>query len=105
MKIYFAGSIRGGREDAKLYGEIIKELQLYGEVLTEHIGSAVLTPQGETEKQENFIYRRDTAWLDQADRWACATQQRPPASAWQGAGAPMSTTDREQARRRRSSGR
>lgn len=25
MKIYFAGSIRGGRDDAELYGQIIEK--------------------------------------------------------------------------------
>ncbi len=38
MKIYFAGSIRGGREDAAMYLEIIEYLKTFGEVLTEHIG-------------------------------------------------------------------
>ena len=34
MKIYFAGAIRGGREDSALYLEIVKLLRAYGEVLT-----------------------------------------------------------------------
>ena len=38
MKIYFAGAIRGGREDQQLYLEIINYLKQYGEVLTEHVG-------------------------------------------------------------------
>lgn len=38
IKIYFAGSIRGGREDAAFYHQIIALLVKYGEVLTEHIG-------------------------------------------------------------------
>jgi hypothetical protein len=38
IKIYFAGSIRGGREDAAFYHQIIALLIEYGEVLTEHIG-------------------------------------------------------------------
>lgn len=37
-KIYFAGSIRAGRDDADLYLRLIKELQQYGTVLTEHVG-------------------------------------------------------------------
>ena len=47
MKIYFAGSIRGGRDDQELYSAMIEELQTYGEVLTEHIGSSDLGNQGE----------------------------------------------------------
>ena len=37
-KFYFAGSIRGGRDDVELYRELIKYLQAFGRVLTEHIG-------------------------------------------------------------------
>lgn len=32
MKIYFAGSIRGGREDVALYLQIINYLKNFGEV-------------------------------------------------------------------------
>ncbi len=35
MKIYFAGSIRGGRRDAELYYKIVQQLKTYGEVFTE----------------------------------------------------------------------
>ena len=37
-KIYFGGSIAGGRQDEELYGRIITKLQEYGEVLTEFVG-------------------------------------------------------------------
>jgi hypothetical protein len=37
-KIYFAGSIRGGRDDLALYQRLIAYLQSLGTVLTEHIG-------------------------------------------------------------------
>ena len=37
MRIYFAGSIRGGRADVQLYIKVIKQLQRYGTVLTEHV--------------------------------------------------------------------
>ena len=37
MKIYFAGAIRGGREDVARYLEIVERLRQYGAVLTEHI--------------------------------------------------------------------
>ena len=39
MKVYFAGSIRGGRTDAELYGRIISYIKKTDIVLTEHIGS------------------------------------------------------------------
>jgi hypothetical protein len=37
-KIYFAASIRGGRDDVELYRELINYMQTFGNVLTEHIG-------------------------------------------------------------------
>ncbi len=66
MKIYFCGSIRGGREDAALYAYLINELSKYGNVLTEHIGNdAVLTPEFEGSDQK--IWQQDTAWLRESD--------------------------------------
>ena len=38
MKIYLCGSIRGGRQKAESYREIIRLLKAYGTVLTEHLG-------------------------------------------------------------------
>ena len=38
MKIYFAGSIRGGREEEGTYLKLIEHLGTYGQVLTEHVG-------------------------------------------------------------------
>lgn len=67
MKIYFAGSIRAGRDDAELYAKIIKLLQESAEVVTEHIGSAALSAQGEVEKTDEFIRRRDLEWLESSD--------------------------------------
>ena len=67
MKIYFAGSIRGGRDDAALYRQIIAMLMEYGEVLTEHVGDASLTRAGEDGPSDEAIYGRDMAWLTEAD--------------------------------------
>jgi hypothetical protein len=67
MKIYFAGAIRGGRDDAALYQRIIGLLTHFGEVLTEHVGSEGLTPDGEADLSDEEIYLRDTAWLAEAD--------------------------------------
>lgn len=66
MKIYFAGSIRGGRDDAELYNTVINMLKKYGEVLTEHVGSKALSSMGEEEKNE-YIYTRDVNWIKEAD--------------------------------------
>jgi nucleoside 2-deoxyribosyltransferase len=67
MKIYFAGSIRGGRNDAALYHQIIALLSEYGQVLTEHVGSENLLPAGEKDLSDGDIYTRDMAWLAEAD--------------------------------------
>ncbi len=66
MNIYFAGAIRGGREDVVLYFEIIELLGEYGEILTEHIGNAELTGLGEID-DDGKIHDRDLAWLKRAD--------------------------------------
>ena len=66
MNIYFAGSIRGGREDVSRYFEIIELLGAYGQVLTEHIGNPELTGLGEIDDDKK-IHDRDLAWLKQAD--------------------------------------
>lgn len=45
-KIYFAGSIRAGRNDAQLYAKIVGILKSYGKVLTEHVGDPNMTESG-----------------------------------------------------------
>ena len=55
MKIYFAGAIRGGREDAQLYEKLIAYLNEKGQVLTEHIGSTDLSWEGETSRKDEEI--------------------------------------------------
>jgi nucleoside 2-deoxyribosyltransferase len=66
MKIYFAGSIRGGRNDKELYSQIIKHIQKYGEVLTEHIGNEFLSNSGES-LPNTLIYERDMDLIREAD--------------------------------------
>jgi nucleoside 2-deoxyribosyltransferase len=67
MKIYFAGSIRGGRGDREKYLKIIRHLQQYGKVLTEHVASGDLTEKGERELSDRDIHARDMEWLMSAD--------------------------------------
>ena len=66
MNIYFCGSIRGGREDAALYHEMIEFLKGYGCVLTEHVGDPTLTEMGNDGTSEE-IWKRDTDWLKESD--------------------------------------
>lgn len=64
MKIYFAGSIRGGRVDAALYERMIKYIQKTDIVLTEHVGNLNLSEEGQTITD---IYNQDTTWLRDSD--------------------------------------
>ena len=66
-KIYFAGSIRGGRVDADLYQRLIAYLQRTDTVLTEHVGSKELQLMEQGRDRDAWIYDRDMAWLCQSD--------------------------------------
>lgn len=65
-KIYFAGSIRGGRVDADMYRRMIEYMQKTDTVLTEHVGSPHLNLM-EQGKRDIEIYDQDTAWLRESD--------------------------------------
>ena len=67
MKIYFAGSIRAGRQDAALYRELIACLGRYGDVLTEHVGDDDLESAGEKMMSDRQIHDRDMDWLAGSD--------------------------------------
>ena len=66
MKIYFSGSIRGGRDDVKTYHQIIAYLKNFGEVLTEHIGDSSLDSSGEKEDDVS-IHNKDMKFLMECD--------------------------------------
>lgn len=66
-KIYFAASIRSGREYQPTYSAIIKHLKRYGRVLTEHVGAASLGDAGEEDLTDEQIFRRDADWIRDAD--------------------------------------
>ena len=65
-KVYFAGSIRGGRTDANLYRRMIEYIQKTDIVLTEHVGNpaVISSERGQTDCQ---IYDQDTSWLRESD--------------------------------------
>ena len=67
MKVYFAGSIRGGREDQQKYLELIDFISTKAEVLTEHVGSHSIGKIGEDALDDIAIYERDMEWLEEAD--------------------------------------
>jgi hypothetical protein len=66
MKIYFAGSIRGGRADAALYYEIVRHLKTHAEVFTEHVGDTELGVLGQ-DIGDQKIHDRDLDWLASSD--------------------------------------
>lgn len=66
MRIYFAGAIRGGRQDAALYHEIVRLLCKHGEVLTEHVADLALGVLGQ-DIGDQKIHDRDLEWLRVCD--------------------------------------
>ncbi|MDD4188060.1 MAG: nucleoside 2-deoxyribosyltransferase [Bacilli bacterium] len=60
MKIYFAGSINGGREKESDYLNLINFLENYGEVITKNIWQ-------EKPLSDDYIYNRHKKWLDASD--------------------------------------
>lgn len=67
MKIYFAGSIRGGRDKVQDFKKMIDFIEENGSiVLDKHIGDINLTSNGESLSNEE-IYNRDINWLRKCD--------------------------------------
>ena len=66
MKIYFAWSIRWGRELQDTYMAMITHLKQFGEVLTEHVGNQFLSALWE-KMSSREIHDRDLAWIMDAD--------------------------------------
>ena len=66
IKIYFAGAIRGERDDVALYQRLIAHLNTHGNVLTEHVGDVDVELREERET-DCAIHARDMTWLFAAD--------------------------------------
>lgn len=67
MKIYFAGSIRGGREKVHDYQKMIERFEKnHCNVLTKHVADPNLSEKGEGLTPRE-IYDRDCALLKKAD--------------------------------------
>ena len=66
MRIYFAGSIRGGRDEEKNYLKLINHLTKYGKVLTEHVGLKNIE-ENEQKNSDTNIFQRDISWLKSSD--------------------------------------
>ena len=66
-KIYFAGSIRGGRVDAELYRRMIAYIRQTDTVLTEHVGDLSLSAFEQGRDRDAAIYDQDTGWLRESE--------------------------------------
>ena len=64
INIYFAGAIRGGRQDSVWYKIIIEILGQHGHVFTEHVGSENLI-YGEKGLHDRDLHDRDLIWIRQ----------------------------------------
>lgn len=65
-EIYFACSIRGGRDDAETYGAIARHIAKQAVVLSEIFADGKLTVAGSSGISPD-IHTKDLAWLRQAD--------------------------------------
>ncbi len=65
-KIYFAGSIRGGRDKAEDYKKIVDILKKDAIILDEHVANPKLGSTGEKISNED-IYKRDINWLKECN--------------------------------------
>lgn len=65
-EIYFACLIRGGRDDAGTYGQLVAHINTQAVVLSEIFADKKLTPAGSPGLSTD-IYAKDMAWVRQAD--------------------------------------
>lgn len=65
--IYHAASIRGGRRNVKIVAAEKETLELFGTILTKHVGDRKLSRYGETRASNYDIFERDKKWLYEAD--------------------------------------
>lgn len=67
MRIFFAGSIRGGRNLLPVYIQIIQLLKKLGHtILSEHVASSKLE-ETENKLTEEEIFRSDIRFIDECD--------------------------------------
>jgi nucleoside 2-deoxyribosyltransferase len=66
-RIYFCGSIKGGRQLASTYEKIIGILKTFGEVLTEHVGLPYGSGDIDGDLSGKEIHDRDMQWIRESD--------------------------------------
>lgn len=67
IKIFFIGSIRGGRISQPQYVEIVEILEQYGIVFSKHVADKSLGGYGETELEKEEIHDRELDILEKSD--------------------------------------
>lgn len=65
-EIYFARSIRGGRDDAEVYGALVDHITTRAVVLSEIFADGRLTTAGSHGASKD-IYAQDITWVHQSD--------------------------------------
>ena len=65
-EIYFACSIRGGRDDADSYAQLVNHIKTRATVLTEIFADGKLTSAG-MNKPNDEIWKTDVDWIRRAD--------------------------------------
>ena|SRR5579884_799468 len=65
-KVYFACSIRSGRDDADIYGDLVQIIKKYAVVLSEIFADKTLTVAG-IQKPSGDIWSKDIRWIGQSD--------------------------------------
>lgn len=67
MKIYFSGSISGGREHAAIYQHLVAHLQALGhDVLSAHVADPDVLER-EKDTAPRLVFERDVAWVQHCD--------------------------------------
>ena len=67
MKIYFSGSISGGREHAAIYQQLVAYLQALGhDVLSAHVADPDVLDR-EKDTPPRIVFERDVAWVHACD--------------------------------------
>lgn len=67
MKIYFAGSIKWSKVWVEIFPDIIRALEKYGKVLTEHIWKVHQDQEANIATTPSGVFIQDKKMLDQAD--------------------------------------
>jgi nucleoside 2-deoxyribosyltransferase len=67
MKIYFSGSISGGRDHAAIYQHLVAYLQALGHaVLSAHVADPAMLER-EKDTPPRVVFERDVAWVHDCD--------------------------------------